>query len=74
MLGLLSTEEAHAHPAMAHANSMDMNFLSGSGPEVADQLEKLAVEFTAAEVVMTVSAVEVADRIDSIERIAASWS
>lgn len=74
MFGLLSTEEAHAHPAMADADGMEMNFLSGTGPEVAEQLAKLAAEFGAAEVVMTVSATEVADRIDSIERIATSRS
>ena len=74
MFGLLPTEQAHDHPAMAEAQSMDMNFVAGTGPMVAEGLEKLAAEFDAAEVMITVSAIDVADRIDSIERLAAAWS
>ena len=74
LFGLLPTDQAHAHAAMADAASMDMNFVAGTGPMVAEGLEKLAAEFDAAEVMITVSAIEVADRIDSIERLAAAWS
>ena len=74
MFGLLPTEQAHAHPAMADAATMDINFVAGPGEVVAEGLEKLVAEFDAAEVMITVSALDIADRIDSIERLAAAWS
>lgn len=73
MFELLETEVAHRHPAMDAALEMDMDFVSGTGDEVAEQLEKLAAELDAAELMITVSAVDVDDRIESIERLAAAW-
>jgi len=74
MFGLLATEAAHAHPAMAEAAGVEMNFVAGTGGEVAEQLEKLAAELGAAELMMTVSATDIDDRVTSIELVADAWS
>lgn len=73
LYGVHGADEASAHPDYAAACAGGTNAIYGTGDEVADGLDKLAVQMDATELMITIPVADVDARVESLERTAASW-
>ena len=73
LYGVLDADDACAHADYPAAVAGGTNAIYGTGDEVADGLEKLAVEMGATELMITIPVADVEQRITSLELTAASW-
>lgn len=73
LFGFLPAAEALAHPNYGEAVAMASNSIFGPPNEVADGLDKLAVEMGAQELMVTVPVADVDARLNSLALTAAAW-
>jgi len=73
LYGVLDADDAAAHPDYAAAVAGGTNAIHGTGDDVAEGLEKLAVEMGATELMITIPVADVAARLDSLDLTAAAW-
>lgn len=73
LFGVLPTEDAIAHPAYAEAVAMESNSIFGTADDVAEGLDKLAVEMGAQELMVTIPAADVDARLHSLDLTAQAW-
>lgn len=73
LMGFLPTDEALAHPRYQAAVEMGSNAIFGTPQEVAEGLDKLAIEMGASELMITVPVAEVDERVTSLELTAGAW-
>ncbi len=73
LFGFLPTEDALDHPNYAEAAAMGSNSIFGTPEEVAEGLDKLAIEMGAHELMITVPVADVDARITSLELTANAW-
>lgn len=73
ILPLLSPEESLAHPDYRMAAAAGTAALIGTGPEVVAGLDDLAARTGAAELMINTPTHGLAERLDSLERVAAAW-
>jgi len=71
---LVTPDEALAHPSWEAASKMAFNAICGTADEVAEALHKLGAETQASELMVTVPATDLCDRVDSLERLHSSWT
>ena len=74
MFELMTPEEAEAHPEFAQAMEQPSNSIAGTADQVAAGLDELAARMGAAELMVTIPAGDIADRIDSLQRTTAAWN
>jgi luciferase family oxidoreductase group 1 len=74
MFDLVSPEEAVAHPEFAAALEHPTNAIAGTGTQVAEGLEKLAVGMGASELMVTVPGPQLSDRELSLRLTADAWA
>ena len=72
--GATVVEEAEAHPEFAQAMEQPSNSIAGTADQVAAGLDELAARMGAAELMVTIPAGDIADRIDSLQRTTAAWN
>lgn len=72
--GVLDADAAMTHPEYAAAVAAGSNAIYGTGEDVADGLDKLAVEMGATELMITIPVADVEQRLTSLELTAAAWS
>lgn len=73
-LGVLDADAATSHAEYAAAVAAGSNAIHGTGEDVAEGLDKLAVEMGATELMITVPVADVEKRLASLELTAAAWS
>lgn len=73
LVPMLHPDDALAHPDWGSAQAMRVGSLVGTADQVVAGMHDLAERTGADELMLHTSAFEVADRIDSIERIARVW-
>lgn len=73
LYGVLDADDASNHPDYAAAVAGGTNAISGTGDDVADGLEKLAVEMGATELMITIPIADVDQRLTSLELTAEAW-
>ena len=73
MFPLLSPDAARRHPEFGQAETMDSNAIAGTADDVVAGLAALGDETGATELMITVPATDLDDRIDSLELTADAW-
>jgi luciferase family oxidoreductase group 1 len=73
-IGLLSPEAAAAHPDLATARRFPSNRITGTPERVAGQLANLARETSADELMVLTLTHGIAERVRSLELLAAAWA
>jgi luciferase family oxidoreductase group 1 len=73
LYGVLDADDARAHRDYAAAIAGGTNAIHGTGDDVAEGLEKLAVEMGASELMITIPVANVEARLDSMDLTAAAW-
>lgn len=73
LYGVLDADDAAAHLDYAAAVASGTNAIYGTGEDVAEGLEKLAVQMDATELMITIPVADVQARLDSLDRTASAW-
>ena len=73
MFELMTPDEAQAHPEFEQAMEQPSNSIAGTGDQVAAGLDALAEKMGASELMITIPAGSIDDRIEGLERTAAAW-
>ncbi len=73
LYGVLDADAASNHPDYAAACAGGTNAIFGTGADVAEGLEKLAVEMGATELMITIPIADVDQRLTSLELTADAW-